>query len=321
MLATAIVLLFGGMFVLREQVSLGTMVAFLSYVTRFFEPIQDISQLYTTMQSAMAGGEQVLKILDTQSDVVDPPDAISLPLVKGKIEFNNVFFRYQSDSPFVIKNINLSIRPGQMVAFVGPTGAGKTTIANLVMRLYDVTEGAILIDGHDIRSVTQASLRSQTGLVPQDPFLFSGTIADNIRYSNPEALFEHIEAAAKQANIHEFISGLPNGYNTHILEGGVNLSVGQRQLICIARAILANPHILILDEATANVDTFTEVLIQNALTALLKNRTSLLIAHRLSTIRNADMIYVLDEGEIVEQGYHSDLLAHNGLYADLYKKL
>lgn len=319
MLATAIVLWFGGLAVGRGEVTLGVMVAFLAYVTRFFQPIQELSRLYTTMQAAMAGGEQVLNLLDTPPDVADHPDAREMPPIIGQITLDNVSFSYEEESP-VLKDINLNIEAGQTVALVGPTGAGKTSIANLIARFYDVTEGAVLIDDIDVREVTQQSLRRQTGLVSQDPFLFSGTIADNIRFGRPEASDEAVAEAARLANAHEFIVDMPDGYQTKILEGGVNLSVGQRQLICIARAVLADPRILILDEATANIDTVTEVLIQEALEHLLKGRTAIVIAHRLSTIRNADLICVIQAGQIVQRGRHEGLLAEGGLYRDLYEK-
>jgi len=320
MLATVIVLWFGGRFVVQGQVSIGVMVAFLSYVTRFFQPIQELSRLYTTLQSAMAGGEQVLKLLDTPLGVADLPEAVELPPIVGKVELENVSFQYREGTPTVLHDINLTIQPGQTVALVGHTGAGKTSIANLVARFYDVSSGAVLIDGIDIRQVTQESLRRQVRVVPQDPFLFSRTIAENIRYGQPDASDQAVDQAARQANAHDFIAALPGGYQTRILEGGVNLSVGQRQLLSIARAILADPRILILDEATANIDTMTEVLIQGALERLLAGRTAIVIAHRLSTVRNADWIYVLDQGHIIEQGGHSDLLALGGVYHDLYER-
>ncbi len=320
MLATVIVLWFGGRLVTHEQVTLGVMVAFLSYVTRFFQPIQELSRLYTTLQSAMAGGEQVLKLLDTPLGVADLPDAIEMPPIRGKVEFDQVSFRYRENTPTVLHDISLVIQPGQTVAIVGQTGAGKTSIANLVARFYDVSAGVIRIDGIDIRKVTQESLRHQVRVVPQDPFLFSRSITDNIRYGRPKASDQAVEIAARQANAHDFISALPDGYHTQILEGGVNLSLGQRQLLSIARAVLADPRILILDEATANIDTMTEVLIQGALERLLAGRTAIVIAHRLSTIRSADWIFVLDQGQIVEQGRHADLLAVRGIYADLHDR-
>ncbi len=319
MLATAIVLGFGGMAVARGELTLGVVVAFLAYVTRFFQPIQELSQLYTTMQAAMAGGERVLNLLDTSPQVQDRPNAPAMPPIVGRIEFDHVSFAYRGDDR-VLRDVNLIIQAGQTVALVGPTGAGKTSIANLVTRLYDVTEGAVRIDGIDVREVAQRSLRKQTALVPQEPLLFAGTIADNIRFGAPDATDAEIEQAARLANAHEFIVALPEGYRTEIQEGGVNLSVGQRQLICIARAILANPRILILDEATASVDTLTELLIQDALQKLLRGRTAIVIAHRLSTIRHADLICVVNDGRIVEQGRHEELLARGGLYRQLYER-
>jgi ATP-binding cassette subfamily B multidrug efflux pump len=320
MLATVIVLWFGGRFVTQGQVTIGVMVAFLSYVTRFFQPIQELSRLYTTLQSAMAGGEQVIKLLDTPLGVADLPDAFELPPITGQIDLEDVSFQYREGTPTVLHEVSLTIQPGQTVALVGHTGAGKTSVANLVARFYDVSSGAVRIDGIDIRQVTQESLRRQVRVVPQDPFLFPRTIAENIRYGQPEASDQAVEKAAHQANAHDFIAALPEGYQTKILEGGVNLSVGQRQLLSIARAILADPRILILDEATANIDTMTEVLIQQALERLLKGRTAIVIAHRLSTVRNANWIFVLEQGRIVEQGKHGDLLAGQGVYHDLYER-
>lgn len=318
MLATAIVLWFGGVAVTQGQVTLGTMVAFLAYVTRFFQPVLEMSRIYTTMQSAMAGGEQVLKLLDTPPAVANQPNAPSLPPIVGQITLEDVSFQYDESALPALYHVNLTIQPGQTVALVGPTGAGKTTLANLVARFYDVTEGVVRIDGFDVRTVTQQSLRRQTGLVPQDPFLFSLSVADNIRFGRPEASDAEVETAARLANADDFILTLPEGYQTRVLEGGVNLSVGQRQLICIARAILADPRLLILDEATANIDTVTEALIKEALERLLLGRTAIVIAHRLSTIRNADLICVVKDGRIVEQGSHAVLLAQDGLYAELH---
>jgi ABC-type multidrug transport system fused ATPase/permease subunit len=319
MLATAVVLWFGGTAVARGDLTLGVVVAFLAYVTRFFEPIQELSQLYTTIQAAMAGGERVLEVLDTLPDVLDRPEAIEMPPVAGRIELCQVSFNYDEKTA-VLHDVNLLIEPGQTVALVGPTGAGKTSIANLVARFYDVTSGAVLIDGIDVRNVSQRSLRAQMGLVSQDPFLFSGSIAENIGFGRPQASLEEITTAARLSNAHDFITALPDGYQTEILEGGVNLSMGQRQLICVARAALADPRILILDEATASVDTMTEVLIQDAIERLFRGRTTLVIAHRLSTIRHADLICVMQGGRIVERGRHEDLLATGGMYRELYDK-
>jgi ABC-type multidrug transport system fused ATPase/permease subunit len=319
MLATAVVLWFGGLTVARGDLTLGVVVAFLAYVTRFFQPIQELSQLYTTMQAAMAGGERVLELLDTQQEVRDAPDASDMPPIAGRIELQRVSFSYRGETR-VLHEVNLAIDPGQTVALVGPTGAGKTSIANVIARLYEVTEGAVLIDGIDVRRVTQQSLRRQMGLVPQDPFLFSGSIADNIRFGHPDAGDDAVEQAARLANAHTFIAGLPDGYGTQIQEGGANLSLGQRQLICIARAVLADPRILILDEATASVDTVTETLIQEALRRLLRGRTALVIAHRLSTVLDADRICVVEAGRIIAQGRHQELLAQGGLYRELYDR-
>ncbi len=318
-LATAIVLWFGGRAAAQGTMEIGVLVAFLAYVTRFFQPIQELSQLYTTMQSAMAGGERVLELLDARPEVADPADGKEMPTIAGRIELRRVNFSYSSDDP-VLHDVDLVIEAGQTVALVGPTGAGKSTIANLVARFYDVSSGKVLIDDIDVRTVTQQSLRRQTGIVSQEPFLFAGTVLDNIRFGLPDIEGESVKEAARQANADEFIMDLPNGYETEIQEGGANLSMGQRQLICIARAVLADPKILILDEATASVDTATEALIQEALDRLLTRRTAIVIAHRLSTIRKADLICAMQDGRIVSQGTHEELLEEGGVYATLYKR-
>lgn len=317
--ATAIVLLFGGISVVQGTLTLGTVIAFLAYVNRFFLPVQELSQLYATMQTAMAGGERVINLLHTKPAVDDKEDAADMPAIKGRIQFRDVSFAYREGQP-VLHKINLDLAPGAMVALVGPTGAGKTSIASLIARFYDVDEGAVLIDGVDIRDVKQRSMRRQMGWVSQDPFIFSGTIADNIRFGRPDTAMAAVMEAGRLANVDAFVKELPAGYDTEILEDGANLSVGQRQLISIARAILADPRILIMDEATSSVDMVTEALIQDALGKLLAKRSSIVIAHRLSTIVNADMICVVDEGKILETGSHADLLAKRGLYYELHER-
>ena len=321
MVATGIVLLLhcGGLSVAQESLTLGTVIAFLAYVNRFFLPVQELSQLYATMQTAMAGGERVINLLNTEPAINDRPDATPMPPIEGRIEFRGVHFGYRESLP-VLRDINLDIPAGTMVALVGPTGAGKTSIANLIARFYDVSAGEILIDGVDIRDVAQRSMRSQMGLVSQDPFIFAGTIADNIRFGAPNATMAEVIAAGDLANVAEFARDLPHGYETEIFEDGANLSVGQRQLISIARAILADPRILIMDEATSSVDMVTEALIQDALRKLLSERSAIVIAHRLSTIVNADLICVVDEGRVREMGTHAELLSQCGLYYDLYQR-
>lgn len=321
MLATVIVLGAGGLAVIAGEVTLGVLVAFLSYVARFFQPVQELSRLYTTLQSAMAAGEQVVALLDTAPTVADRADARPLPRLEGRVEFDAVSFRYRSDGPVVLHAIDLRVEPGETVALVGPTGAGKTSIANLIPRLYDVESGAVRLDGVDVREVTQRSLRRQVHMVSQEPFLFARSIADNIRLGRPDASDAELVEAARLANAHDFISALPEGYETPVFEGAVNLSVGQRQLVCIARAVLSDPRVLILDEATAHVDTHTEALIQQALEGLLRGRTAVVIAHRLGTVRGADRIHVIDGGRVVERGRHDELVARGGLYATLHAHL
>jgi ATP-binding cassette subfamily B protein len=298
-------------------VSLGLIITFIAYVQRFNQPVQQISVLWTNVQSAIAGGERIFGLLDVVPDVQDATDALPLALIRGTVELKEVYAEYEKGVA-VLKGVSLRAEPGQTVAIVGPTGAGKTTIINLIPRFYDVTGGAVTIDGHDVRTVTASSLRSQIGVVLQDSFLFSDTVMENIRFGRPEATDEEVVAAARLARADSFIERLPDGYGTVLGERGTGLSQGQRQLLAIARAALADPRILILDEATSSVDTRTERLIQAALKELLRGRTSFVIAHRLSTIRSADQVLVLNLGEIVERGTHESLMAKRGTYYDLY---
>lgn len=318
-LATCVVLLAGGLMVGQGRATLGVIVAFMTYMNRLFVPIRELSQLYATLQSASAGGERVLALLQTPPLITDRPDARDAPPLQGHIAFRKVCFRY-GDGPEVLHDIDLEARPGETIAIVGPTGAGKTTIASLLCRFYAPTSGQILLDGLPIESFTAASLHRQSGYVPQEPFLFAGTVAENIAFGRPDAAPDAIAAAARHAGADSFIQSLPHGYGTRILEGGTNLSAGQRQLLSIARALLVDPRLLILDEATASVDTGTEALIQKALAFLLAGRTAVVIAHRLSTVRDAHRIYVLDRGRIVQQGRHDELLAADGLYRRLYER-
>ena len=317
-LATALVVGVGGWLVLGDALTAGTLVAVVLYVERFFDPIRELAQRYNTFQATMAASERLFELLDLEPDMVDAPGAVPLPQIQGEVEFKDVSFAYRQEGRSVLKNINLRAEPGDRIALVGETGAGKSTIIRLLSRFYDVTDGALTIDGHDVREVTSDSLRQQLGIVLQDTFLFTGTVADNIRYGRLNASDEEVLVASKAVGAHDFISRMPDGYDSEVGENGSNLSVGQRQLVSFARALLADPRILILDEATSSVDTATERIIQRALDTLMEGRTSFVIAHRLSTIINADQIIVLDHGRIIEQGTHQELLARRGRYFNLY---
>ena len=318
-LATALVVWLGGAAVLDERVTPGVLVAFILYIDRFFEPIRDLSRRYDTFQSTMAGGERIFGLLDAPVEIQDAPDAVEMPAIRGEVRFEAVDFNYLDDPAPVLQGIDLHIQPGETVALVGETGAGKSTLVKLISRFHDPVSGRVLIDGYDLRQVTQHSLRRQMGIVLQDPFLFNGTVAENIRFGRLDASEAEVQAAAQAVGAHDFITHLRQGYDTPVEEGGLLLSVGQRQLISFARALLADPRILILDEATSSVDTQTERLIQQALARLLKGRTSFVIAHRLSTVVNADRIVVIQDGRITEQGTHLDLLAKGGAYYELYR--
>ena len=322
-LATALVIGYGGYLVFAGSLSVGVLTAFLIYVQQFFRPIQLASQVYTQAQAAIAGAERIYNILDEEPEPADPPNARKLGPARGRISFQHVTFEYDSGRP-VLHDVNFVVEPGQTVALVGPTGAGKTTIASLIPRFYDATEGTVRIDGRDVKEMARKNLRANIGIVLQEPFLFSGTIAANIGYGRSgdpaEATREEVEAAARVVNAHGFIMDLPDGYDTVLGEGGGALSQGQRQLLSFARAVLTDPRILILDEATSNIDMRTEAIIQRALATLLEGRTSVVIAHRLSTIRNADLILVVQDGRIEERGTHASLMEKNGLYADLYRR-
>ncbi|MBC7878503.1 MAG: ABC transporter ATP-binding protein [Anaerolineales bacterium] len=317
--ATALVIYVGGTAVLGESITPGVLIAFVLYVDRFFEPIRDLSRRFDTLQSTMAGGERILELLKTEVEVQDAENAQALPAISGGVRFENISFHYSDDPTLVLDQIDLDIHAGETVAFVGETGAGKTTIVKLLTRFHDPTDGCVRVDGFDLRTVTQQSLRKQMGMVLQDPFLFNGSVKENILFGRLNASDEDVIAAAKAVGADDFILRLKNGYETSVEEGGVLLSVGQRQLISFARALLADPRILILDEATSSVDIQTEQIIQSALTRLLKGRTSFVIAHRLSTITNADRIVVIHDGKIVEEGKHSELLGKQGMYYELYK--
>ncbi|MBA3305205.1 MAG: ABC transporter ATP-binding protein [Thermoleophilaceae bacterium] len=329
--ATAAILLYGGSQVSAGAIEIGVLVSFVFYVQTFFDPIQQLSQLYTTYQSGMAALDKIFQLLDEEPDLRDADDAVELPRVRGEVRFDRVSFSYaaggvtpaggtpRSDGVQALRDVTLTVPPGQTLALVGATGAGKSTLAKLVARFHDPDSGRVLIDGHDLRHVTEHSLRSQLGVVPQEGFLFSGTVADNIAFGRAGAGPDEIETAARAVGAHEFIERMPEGYETQVGERGGHLSAGQRQLVAFARAAAADPGLLILDEATSNVDVHTEARIEHGLRRLLAGRTAIVIAHRLSTIRDAGRIVVLDGGEVVEQGTHDELLEVGGAYARLYR--
>jgi ABC-type multidrug transport system fused ATPase/permease subunit len=319
--ATVALLLVGGAQVISGDVEVGVLVGFLAALNGFFDPIGQLSQVYTTYQSGMAALDKIFELLDEQPELHDAPDAIDLPRIRGEIRFDHVSFRYGTvDGPkLALDDVDMTVPPGRTVALVGATGAGKSTFAKLVARFYDPTDGRVLVDGHDLRTVRAESLRSQMGIVPQEAFLFSGTVGENIGFGRPDATAADVEAAARAVGAWDFIGALPDGLDTEVGERGVQLSAGQRQLVAFARALIADPRILVLDEATSNVDLHTEGRIEAGLRRLLAGRTAIVIAHRLSTIRQAGRIVVLDQGRVVEQGTHDDLLAAGGAYERLYR--
>jgi ABC-type multidrug transport system fused ATPase/permease subunit len=318
-MGTVAVLGVGAVMVVRGQLTLGTLVAFLAYITSFYEPINRLTEVDNIFQETIAAGERIFELLDEITEVKDAPDAMNLPTIRGEMVFDQVTFRYGTGDR-VLHAISFKMEPGQMVALVGPSGAGKTSIANLICRFYDPIQGNVTVDGHNLRDIKLASLRGQVAVVLQDSFLFNNTVSQNLLYGKPDATADELIAAARTANADDFITKLPEGFDTELGERGVKLSGGQKQRLALARAILADPKILILDEATSSVDAEAEYLIQQALERVLKGRTALVIAHRLSTIRNADKILVLDSGRIVETGNHIELMQRGGLYSRLYQR-
>jgi ABC-type multidrug transport system fused ATPase/permease subunit len=320
-LVTVEILVIGGIEAINGHTSTGVVFGFIAALNNFFDPIQQLSQLYTTYQSGMAALDKIFELLDEAPELSDVEGAVSLPRIRGELRFDDVSFRYGSDDDgaWALRDLDLVIPPGQTVALVGATGAGKSTFAKLVARFYDPTDGRVLVDGHDLRSVSAHSLRSQMGIVPQEAFLFSGTVRENIAFGRPDATDAEIAAAARAVGADSFIGALEHSYDTQVGERGVQLSAGQRQLLAFARALVADPRILVLDEATSNVDVHTESLIEQGLRRLVAGRTAIVIAHRLSTIRGAGRIIVLEHGRVVEQGTHDELLAANGRYWQLYR--
>ena len=316
-IGTAALYFFGVKIFGVDTISIGTYIAFGTYLTMFWEPITELASFYNQLVSQLASAERVFEVLDTESEIKNKEDAVTLPAIKGEVKFDDVSFGYNNEVQ-VLKDVSFTIKPGETIALVGPTGAGKTTIVNLISRFYDVTGGKVLIDGKDVRDVTLHSLRSQMGIMTQDTYLFSGTIMENIRYGKLEASDEEVIAAAKAVHADEFISRLPDGYKTELTERGGGLSNGQKQLVAFARAMISDPKILVLDEATSSIDTKTEIVVQQGIDVMLKGRTSFVIAHRLSTIKNADRIFVIDDGGIVEQGNQEELMEKKGAYYNLY---